>query len=60
MQALDALAEEHEIFEETMKKVTYKTEEGDILFAIAYEAMEELDQAQNQLLRESERRPQGG
>ena len=46
MQALDALAEEYEIFEKTMKKVTYETEEGDMLFAIAYEAMEELDKAQ--------------
>ena len=45
MQALDALAEEYEIFEETMKKGTHETEEGDMLFAVAY-AMEELDKAQ--------------
>ena len=45
MQALNALAEEYEIFE-TMKKVKHKTEEGDMLFAVAYEAMEELDKAQ--------------
>ena len=46
MQALDVLAEEYEVCEETMKKVTYETEEGDRLFAVAYEAMEELDKAQ--------------
>ena len=45
MQALDTLAEEYEIFEETMKKVTCETEEGDMLCAVAYEAMEELDKA---------------
>ena len=44
LQALDVLAEEHEIFQKTMKKV--ETEEGDKLFAVAYEAMEELDLAQ--------------
>ena len=42
MQALDALAEDYEIFEETM---TYETEEGDMLYAVAHEAMEELDRA---------------
>ena len=31
---------------ETMKNVTYETEEGDMLFAVACEAMEELDKAQ--------------
>ena len=46
MQAVDVLAEDYEIFEETMKKVTYETDEGDMLFAVAYEAMEELDKAQ--------------
>ena len=46
MQALDVLAEEYEIFEETMKKVTHETEEGGMLCAEAYEAMEELDKAQ--------------
>ena len=46
MQAVDVLAEDYEIFEETMKTVTYETEEGDMLFAVAYEAMEELDKAQ--------------
>ena len=46
MQALDALAEEYEIFKETLKKVTHDTQEGDMLFSVAYEAMEELDKAQ--------------
>ena len=46
MQALDALAEEYETFEETTKKVTHETEEGDMVFAVACEAMEELDKAQ--------------
>ena len=41
MQAPDTLAEEYEIFEETVKKVTLETEEGDMLFAVAYEAGEE-------------------
>ena len=45
-QALDTLAEKYEIFEETMKKVTHETEEGDMLFAVAHEVMEELDKAQ--------------
>ena len=39
MQAVDFLAEKYEIFEETMKKVT--PEEGDVLFAVAYEAVED-------------------
>ena len=39
MQRLDALAEEYEIFEKTMEKVTHETEEGDMLFVVAYEAM---------------------
>ena len=43
--ALHHLAEEYEIFEKTMKKVTNETE-GDMLFWVAYEAMEELDMAQ--------------
>ena len=30
MQALDVLAEEYEIFEETMEKVTHETEDGDM------------------------------
>ena len=42
MQALNVLAEEYEICEETMKKVTPETEEGDMLSAVAYETMEEL------------------
>ena len=46
MQALDSLAEEFEIFEETMKKVTHETEESDMLHAVANEAMDELDKAQ--------------
>ena len=46
MQALGALAEEYEIFEETMQKVMHETEDGDRLSAVAYEAMEELDKAQ--------------
>ena len=46
MQALDTLAEEYEIFEETMKKVTLETEEGDMLYAAAYEVGEELHRAQ--------------
>ena len=46
MQALDALAEEYEIFEETMKKVTYEAEDGDMQFVVACEAMEEFDKAQ--------------
>ena len=29
-----------------MKKVTHETEEGDMLFAVAYEAMEEFGKAQ--------------
>ena len=45
MQALDTLAEEYEIFDETMKKVPLETEEGDMLFAVAYEVGEELDRA---------------
>ena len=48
MQALDALAEDYEIFEDTMKKVRHETEEGDMLFAVAYEAMEEFDKAQRE------------
>ena len=43
MQALDTLAEEYEIFEETMRKVTFETEEGDMLCAVASEVGEELD-----------------
>ena len=35
MQALDTLAEEYEIFEEPMKKVTFETEEGDMSSAVA-------------------------
>ena len=46
MQALDSLAEEYEIFEETMKKVTLETEEGDMLFAVDYEVGEELEDRQ--------------
>ena len=46
VQALDTLAEEYEIFEETMTKVTHETEEGDTLFAVACEAMEELGKAE--------------
>ena len=46
MQALDTLAEEYEIFEETLKKVTDETEDGDMLFAVADEVGEELDRAQ--------------
>ena len=42
MQDLDPLAEEYEIFEETMKKETHETE----VFAVAHEAMEEFDKAQ--------------
>ena len=40
MQAVDVLAEDYEILQETTKNVTYETEEG------ACEAMEELDKAQ--------------
>ena len=43
MPALDVLAEEYGTSEETMKKVTHETQEGDMLFAVAYEAMEEVD-----------------
>ena len=46
MQALDTFAEEYEIFEETMKKVTLETEEGDMLYAMVSEVEEELDTAQ--------------
>ena len=46
MQALDTLAGECEIFEESMKKVTLVTEEGDMLYAVGYEVGEELDRAQ--------------
>ena len=52
MQALDVLAEEYEIFEETMKKVTHETEDGDMLFAVAYElekAQKEQDRVQDEL-----------
>ena len=45
MQALDVMAKEYEIFEETMKKVTYETEEGDMLFTVAYDVTEELHKA---------------
>ena len=38
IEALDVLAEEYEIFEATMKKVTHETEEVNMLFAAAYEA----------------------
>ena len=43
MQALDTLVEEYEIFEETMRKVTCETEEGDMLCAVASEVGEELE-----------------
>ena len=48
MQALDVLAEEFEIFEETKKKVTHDTEDGDMSFAVASEFLEELDNAQRE------------
>ena len=34
VQALDTLEEEYEIFEETVKKVTHETEEGDMLLEL--------------------------
>ena len=43
MQALDTSAEEYEIFAETMRKVTFETEEGDMLCAVASEVGEELE-----------------
>ena len=46
MQAVDVLAEDYEILQDTMKNVTYETEEGDMLFAVPCEAMKELDKAQ--------------
>ena len=46
MQALEVLAEKYELFEETMKKVTHETEEGDTLFAVAHETMKELNKTQ--------------
>ena len=46
MQALDTLAEEYELFEETMRKVTHETEEADMLYAVASEVGEELDRTQ--------------
>ena len=48
MQALGTLAEEYEVFEETMKKVTLDTEEGDMLYAVASEVGEE-DRLQDEL-----------
>ena len=47
MQALDVLAEEYEIFTETMRKVTHETDDVDV-FAVAYETMQELDKAQKE------------
>ena len=46
MQALDALAVEYETSEEMMKQMEHETAEGDMLFAVAYEAMDDLDKAQ--------------
>ena len=45
LQALDALALEYETFEETMKQMEHETAEGDMLYAVAYEAMDDLDKA---------------
>ena len=45
MQALDTLAEEYEVFEETMKKVTLENEEDGMLYAAASEVEDELDRA---------------
>ena len=45
LQALDTLAEEYEAFEVTMKKVAFEHEEGDVLYAMASEVVEELDRA---------------
>ena len=49
MQALDTSAEEYEIFEEIMKKVTLETDEGDMLYAVASEVGEELEKDQDRL-----------
>ena len=43
LQALDALAEVYENFEETMKKVTFEHEEGDMLCEVVSEVGEELE-----------------
>ena len=43
--ALDTLAEECEVFEETMKKVTLENEEDGMLYAAASEVEDELDRA---------------
>ena len=56
MQALDTLAEEYEIFEETMRKVTFETEEGDMLCAVASEVGEELERVLKDQDRHGKRR----
>ena len=38
MQAVDVLAEDYEISQETLKNVTYETEEGDMLFGLVVAA----------------------
>ena len=43
LQALDALAEVYENFEETMKKVTFEHEEGDMLCEVVSEVGEEFE-----------------
>ena len=45
-QASDALANMYENFKDTMKKIEHETAEGDMFFAVAYEAMDELEKAQ--------------
>ena len=46
MQALDTLAEEGEVSEETMKEVALESQEGDMLYAVASEVAEEVYRAQ--------------
>ena len=45
-QALDTLAEEYGTFEATMKKVTFEHEEGDVLYVMSSEVVDEFDRAQ--------------
>ena len=46
MLALDRLADAYSTFEETWAKMEHETVEGDVLFAMSYEAMDELAKAQ--------------
>ena len=46
MEALDRLADVYATFEDTWANVEHKTAEGDMLFAVSYEAEDELAKAQ--------------